>query len=211
MQPLVCFQSVESVESFLAALYVTLEGFLLGVDSHMDLEAVRCEEGFAAALLVTHKRVLAPVRLLVGPQVPCCAVGPCAAFKRALVPFHLSLLGLRALRVQCERCSFNVSRHGCGAWVDGELNLVRGDGVVHIPLCHALRVGHEDQRASASSLLLMSISIPLSQVDHAIFILLLITIYPTGAIFLALLIQTDGVLLNEYGGAVVDAAATRGG
>ena len=57
--------------------------------AHVDLEAVGSEEGLAAARLVAHECVLAAVRLLVCAQVPCRAVGPRAAFKRALVPLHL--------------------------------------------------------------------------------------------------------------------------
>lgn len=81
---------VEGVEGLLAALHVALKGLLLGVHAHVDLEAVGGEEGLAAALLVAHKGVLAAVGLLVRAQVPRRAVRPGAAFKHALVTFHLS-------------------------------------------------------------------------------------------------------------------------
>lgn len=55
----------------------------------MDLETVRREEGLSTALLIAHKCVLAPVSLLVCPQVPRRTVRPCAALKHALVTFHL--------------------------------------------------------------------------------------------------------------------------
>lgn len=55
----------------------------------MDLEAVRGEESLSAALLIAHERVLAPVCLLVCPQVSRRAVRPCAAFEHALVALHL--------------------------------------------------------------------------------------------------------------------------
>lgn len=56
----------------------------------MDLEAVRCEEGLSTALLIAHKCVLAPVRLLVCSQVSRRAVRPGAAFEHALVALHLT-------------------------------------------------------------------------------------------------------------------------
>lgn len=116
VEPLVCFQSaghnntwwarswasfrasvitwrcspVQSVEGFLTALNVTLEGFLLGVNAHVYLQAVGREKGFAAALLVTHEGVLAAVRLLMRAQVSCCAVGASAALKHALITLHLT-------------------------------------------------------------------------------------------------------------------------
>lgn len=55
----------------------------------MDLEAVRGEEGLSTALLIANKGVLAPVCLLVCPQVSCRAVRPCATFEHALVALHL--------------------------------------------------------------------------------------------------------------------------
>lgn len=70
-------------------MHVTLKWLLLGVNADVDLEAVRGEEGLPAALLVAHERVLAPVGLLVGAQVPCCAVRPRAAFEHALVALYL--------------------------------------------------------------------------------------------------------------------------
>ena len=54
----------------------------------MDPEAVGGEEGLAAALLITDKGVLAPLGLLVGAQVACCAVGAGTALKGALVPLY---------------------------------------------------------------------------------------------------------------------------
>lgn len=56
---------VQCVKGLFAALHVTLKWFLLGVNTNMDFEAVRGEEGLSTALLVTHKGVFAPVRLLV--------------------------------------------------------------------------------------------------------------------------------------------------
>lgn len=70
-------------------MHVALKRLLLGVNADVDLEAVRGEEGFPTALLVTHERVLAPVGLLVGAQVPCRTVRPRAAFEHALVALHL--------------------------------------------------------------------------------------------------------------------------
>lgn len=58
--------------------------------SHVDPEAVGGEEGLAAALLVTDEGVLSSVRLLVGAQVACCAVGAGTALKGALVPLYLA-------------------------------------------------------------------------------------------------------------------------
>ena len=80
---------VKRVEGLFTALHVALEGLLLGVDAHVDLEAVGGEEGLATALLVANKRVLPPVGLLVCAQVPRRAVGPCAALKHALIALHL--------------------------------------------------------------------------------------------------------------------------
>lgn len=80
---------VQGVEGLFAALHVALKRLLLGVNAHVDLEAVRGEEGLPTALLVAHERVLAPVGLLVGAQVPCRAVRPRAAFEHALVALHL--------------------------------------------------------------------------------------------------------------------------
>lgn len=59
------------------------------MNTDMNLEAVWGEEGLSTALLIAHKSVLAPVCLLVGTQVPCCAVRPCAAFKHTLIAIHL--------------------------------------------------------------------------------------------------------------------------
>lgn len=70
-------------------MHLALKRLLLGVNTHMDLEAVRGEEGLSAALLIAHKRVLAPVSLLVRPQVSRRAVRPGAAFEHALVALHL--------------------------------------------------------------------------------------------------------------------------
>lgn len=81
---------VQCVEGLFTALHVTLKWLLLGVNTDMDLKAVRGEKGLSTALLIAHERVLAPVCFLVCPQVSCCAVRPCAAFKGALVPFYLT-------------------------------------------------------------------------------------------------------------------------
>ena len=70
-------------------MHVTLKRLLLGVNSDMDLETVRGEEGLSAALLITHKCVLAPVCFLMCPQVSCRAVSSCAAFECALVALYL--------------------------------------------------------------------------------------------------------------------------
>ena len=70
-------------------MHITLKWLLLGVNPDVDLEAVRCEEGLSAALLIAHERVLAPVRLLVRSQVSRRAVRPGAAFEHALVALHL--------------------------------------------------------------------------------------------------------------------------
>lgn len=59
------------------------------MNTDVDFETVRGEKGLSAALLIADKRVLAPVCFLVCPQVSCCAVGPSAAFKSALVAFYL--------------------------------------------------------------------------------------------------------------------------
>lgn len=80
---------VERVEGLLTALNVTLKRLLLGVNANVNLQAVRREEGFSAALLVADKRVLPPVCLLMRPQVPRRAVCPLAALERALVSLHL--------------------------------------------------------------------------------------------------------------------------
>lgn len=55
----------------------------------MDLQAVGCEKGFAAALLVAHKRVFPTVRLLMRAQVSRRAVGARTALEHALVSLHL--------------------------------------------------------------------------------------------------------------------------
>lgn len=68
---------------------ITLKRLLLGVNTDMDLEAVRGEKGLSTALLIAHKCVLAPVCLLVCPQVSRRAVCSCAAFEHALVALHL--------------------------------------------------------------------------------------------------------------------------
>lgn len=70
-------------------MHITLKRLLLGVNTDVDLEAVRGEEGLATALLIAHECVLAPVCLLVCPQVSRRAVRPRAAFKHALVALHL--------------------------------------------------------------------------------------------------------------------------
>ena len=80
---------VQCVEGFLTALHFTLKRLLLGVNADVDLETVRGEEGLSTALLITHKRVLAPVSLLVRPQVSRRTVRPGAALKHALVALHL--------------------------------------------------------------------------------------------------------------------------
>lgn len=80
---------VQRVERLLTALHVALEGFLLGVHSDVDFEAVGGEEGLATALLVAHEGVLPPVRLLVRAQVASGAVGAGTALKGALVALHL--------------------------------------------------------------------------------------------------------------------------
>lgn len=85
-----CYSPVQCVEGFLTALNVTLEGFLFRVDTDVDLQAVGCEECFAAALLVAHKSVFAAVRLLMRAQVSCRAVGPSAALEHALITLHLT-------------------------------------------------------------------------------------------------------------------------
>lgn len=82
---------VQRVERLFTALYVTLEWLLLGVNTDVDLKAVRGEKGLSTALLITHECVLAPMRFLVCPQVSCCAVRPCAAFEHALVPLYLKV------------------------------------------------------------------------------------------------------------------------
>lgn len=70
-------------------MHIALKRLLLGMNTDMDLEAVRSEEGLSAALLITHKCVFAPVSLLVCPQVSCRTVRPCAALEHALVTLHL--------------------------------------------------------------------------------------------------------------------------
>lgn len=80
---------VQRVKCLFAALHITLERFLFCVNTDMDLETVRGEEGLPAALLIAHKGVLAPVCLLMRPQISCCAVSPWATFKCALVPLYL--------------------------------------------------------------------------------------------------------------------------
>jgi len=70
-------------------MHITLKRLLLGVNADMDLEAVGGEEGLPTAQLITHKCVLAPVRLLVRSQVSRRAVRPGAAFEHALVALHL--------------------------------------------------------------------------------------------------------------------------
>ena len=71
-------------------MHITLKWLLLGVNTDMDLEAIRREEGLSAALLIAHECVLAPVCLLVCPEVSRCAVCSCAAFEHALVALHLT-------------------------------------------------------------------------------------------------------------------------
>ena len=70
-------------------MHITLKRLLLGVNTDMDLKAVRGEEGLSATLLITHKCVFASVRLLVCSQVSCRAVRPGAAFEHALVALDL--------------------------------------------------------------------------------------------------------------------------
>lgn len=55
----------------------------------MNLEAVWGEEGLSTALLIANECVLAPVGLLVCPQVSRRAVCPCAAFEHTLVALDL--------------------------------------------------------------------------------------------------------------------------
>lgn len=81
---------VQGVEGLLTALHVALKRLLLGVNTHVDLEAVGGEEGLSAALLVAHECVLAAVGLLVSPQVSRRAVRPGAALEHALVALHLT-------------------------------------------------------------------------------------------------------------------------
>lgn len=117
VKPLMCFQPVQRVERLLTALHVALEWLLLGVHSHVDPEAVGGEEGLAAALLVTHKRVLSSVGLLVRAQVACCAVGAGTALKGALVPLDFFTFCFWTFRLQSEGCTFDISWHGRGTRV----------------------------------------------------------------------------------------------
>ena len=66
---------IQCVVGLLTALLITFKGFLLGVNADVDLQTVGGEEGLVTAQLVADKCVLSSVSLLVGPQVPCCAVG----------------------------------------------------------------------------------------------------------------------------------------
>lgn len=81
---------VQCIKGFFTALNITLKRFLLGVDTNVDFEAVGGQESLSTAFLVTHKGVFPSVRLLVGAQVACGAVGTRTALKCALVAFHLS-------------------------------------------------------------------------------------------------------------------------
>ncbi len=83
------YSPVESVEGFLTALHGTLKGLLFCVDADVDLQAVGCEEGFAAALLVAHECVFTAVSLLMRAQVSRRAVGARTALEHALVSLHL--------------------------------------------------------------------------------------------------------------------------
>lgn len=85
---------VKSVKSLLTALHITLKWLLLGVHTHMDLQAVRGEEGFPTTLLVAHKSILSSVGLLVGPQVSRCTVRSRTASEHALVTFNLRTEGI---------------------------------------------------------------------------------------------------------------------
>lgn len=71
VQSLVGLESIEGVECLVTAVDVTLEGTLFGVNSNVNFQAVRGEEGLATASLLAHKCIISRVSLLMSFQIPC--------------------------------------------------------------------------------------------------------------------------------------------
>jgi hypothetical protein len=71
MKPLMSFQSVESIKSFLASTDGTTKGFLFRVNTDVNSQRITCQECFSTTFLITDERQVSCVGLSMGLQVSC--------------------------------------------------------------------------------------------------------------------------------------------